>query len=66
MKTIDLTKKLNIKGVADNKDNWFKKDNQNFYYSPSEKMISLAEQLPNKDWWILKTWKTSSILVEFK
>ena len=37
MKTIDLTKKLNIKGVADNKDNWFKKENQDFYYSPSEK-----------------------------
>lgn len=66
MKTIDLTKKLNIKGVADRNDNWFKKENQDFYYSPSGKIISLAEQLPNKDWWILKSWKTSSILVEFK
>ena len=64
MATIDLSKKRNIKGIADNKDNYFKSNNQEFYESPSGKMISLAEKLPNGDYWIAKTWRKTSILVE--
>lgn len=62
MRTIDLSKKLNIIGVANKSDNYYKKHGQDFYESPSEKMISLAEQLPNGDWWIAKTWRKNSII----
>ena len=64
-KTLDISKTLDIKGVADNKANYFKAGKQEFYYSPSKKKIHLAELLPCGDYWIAKTWLTRSIIVKF-
>jgi len=61
-KIIDLSKKLNIDGVADSKNNWIKQQGQEFYKSPSGKTISLAEKLPNGDFWIAKSWRAGTII----
>ena len=66
MSIIDLSKKLNIKGIADKKDNWTLKEGQAFYESPSGKKISIAEKLPNGDYWIAKTWLKTSIIMMFE
>ena len=64
MAIIDLNKKLDIKGVADNKCNWIKEDGQEFFESPSGKTVSLAKKNMIGDWWIIKTWRKSSIICE--
>ena len=61
MAIIDLSKKMDIRAVGDSKDNWEKAKGQEFYKSPSGKTISLAELLPNGDWWIIKTWRANNI-----
>lgn len=64
-KTFNLKNKIDTERIISLSDNYHytKKEGQNFYYSPSGKMISLAEKLPNGDWWIVKTWRTTSVLV---
>ena len=63
MKTIDLKQKIECRAVGNFKDNFTKAANQDFYFSPSKKMIHLAEKLPNGDYWIVKSFRTDNVIV---
>jgi len=65
MKTLDLKKEVNIKGVADSKKNYFKQGKQQFFYSPSGLQLHLVEKLPCGDYHFYKSWRLSSILMQF-
>jgi len=66
MKTLDLKKEVNIAGVADNKGNYFKQHGQQFFYSPSGLLLHLVEKLPCGDYYFCKSWRLSSILMQFQ
>ena len=65
-KKIDLNKKIDcisINQLFENGNNYTKAKDQEFYYSPSGKIISLAEKLPNGDGWIVKTFRTKNVFI---
>lgn len=61
-RTIDLSKKLDTDYIATATETFRKVDKQEFYKSPSGKMVHLAELLPNGDWWIIKSWRFATIV----
>jgi len=60
---IDLNQKTDIEMIATKKDNYTLRQGQSFYKSPSGKMLHIAEQLPNGDYWIAKSFRMNDILV---
>lgn len=63
MKTIDIKSKIICQFIGAKDANYFTKNGQAFYYSPTKKQVHLAEKLPCGDYWIVKTWNTSTIVI---